>query len=179
MPPSWSNLATSGVHFCASAAKPARHGSRKAPRPPKTPSRPRCSQFFNDFRHDFLTIFWTRCLQNVLDHFSGNSVMQPVAEKSPPRFFPACVQELSHGTPRSRSQAIDAAWFSSAAAAQVRSSQWRQRWSGVHAQSSSPVAPEKNTERSKRSSLVSRLLGVDQWMNTARWVAMAAANHNT
>ena len=102
MPPSWANLGTSGVHFCASAAKPARHGSRKAPRPPKTPSRPRFFLFFNNFWHDFLTHFWTRCLQNVLDHFSGKSAMQPVSEKSPPRFFPACVQELSHNTSKIR-----------------------------------------------------------------------------
>ena len=92
------NLVTSGVHVCASAAKPVRHGSSKAPRPSKTPSRPRFSQFFFDFRHIFLTHFWTRCLQNVLDHSSGKSAMQPVSEKSPPRFFPACVQELSHNT---------------------------------------------------------------------------------
>ena len=100
--PNWANLATYGVHFCASAAKPARHGSRKAPRPPKTPSRPRFSQFFARFRAHFLTHFWTRCLQNVLDHFSGKSAMQPVSEKSPPRFFPACVQELSHNTSKIR-----------------------------------------------------------------------------
>ena len=69
---------------------------------PKHPSRPWFSQFFNHFRHDFLTHFWTRCLQNVLDHFSGKSAMQPVSEKSPPRFFPACVQELSHNTSKIR-----------------------------------------------------------------------------
>lgn len=102
LPPSWANLGTSGVHFCASSAKPARHGSRKAPRPPKTPSRPRFSRFFNDFRHDFLAHFWTRCLQNVLDHFSNKYAMQPVSENSPPRFFPACVQELSHNTSKIR-----------------------------------------------------------------------------
>ena len=51
-------------------------------RPPDLPklSRPRFSQLFDDFWHDFLTHFWRRCLQNVLAHFSGNSVMQPVAE---------------------------------------------------------------------------------------------------
>ena len=57
MRPNWTNLGTSGVHFCASAAKPARHSSRKAPRPPKTPFRPRFSLFFNDFGMIFSHIF--------------------------------------------------------------------------------------------------------------------------
>ena len=102
LPPNRANLVTSALHFCAFAATPARHGHRKAPRPPKTPSRPRFPQFFYDFWHDFLTHFWRRCLQNVLDHFSGKSAMQPVSEKSPPRFFPASVQELSHNTSKIR-----------------------------------------------------------------------------
>ena len=57
MPPSWTNLGTSGVHFCASVAKPARHGSRKAPRPPKTPSRPRFLSFLMIFGMTFWHIF--------------------------------------------------------------------------------------------------------------------------
>ena len=65
MRPNWTNLGTSGVHFCASAAKPARHGSRKAPRPPKTPSRPRFSLFFLRFSawlfHTFLDTLASKC----------------------------------------------------------------------------------------------------------------------
>ena len=51
--PNWTTLATSGVHFRASAAKPGQHGSRQAPRPPKAPSRPQFSSIFNDFWYDF------------------------------------------------------------------------------------------------------------------------------
>ena len=59
MPSNWANLVTSGVHFYASAAKPARHGSRKAPRPPKTPSRPQSPLFFYYFCLNFNTFLDT------------------------------------------------------------------------------------------------------------------------
>ena len=96
--PNWTTLATSGVHFRASAAKPGQHGSRQAPRPPKAPSRPQFSWIFSDFWNDFLIHFWTHCLQNVIDNFSGNSAVQPVSEKSPFKLFPTFLQKPSHNT---------------------------------------------------------------------------------
>ena len=47
--PNWTTLATSGVHFRASAAKLGQHGSRQAPRPPKA----QFSLIFSDFWHIF------------------------------------------------------------------------------------------------------------------------------
>ena len=45
---------------------------------------------------DFLIHFWGRCLQNVIDNFSGNSAVQPVSEKSQFKLFATFLQKLFH-----------------------------------------------------------------------------------
>ena len=52
------------------------------------------SIFFDFYR--FFIHFWTQCLQNVIDNFSGNSAVQPVSEKSQFKLFSTFLQKLFH-----------------------------------------------------------------------------------